>query len=155
MTARLRRAHPMRIDGIPKCRDITDVTRDDRGDDSTMPWTVLIVDDHAGFRHFARGLLEADGFTVVGEAADGDEALVAADALRPELVLLDVLLPGSDGFAVAERLAERRRPPLVVLTSSHDAHEFGERLGRTTARGFIRKDDLTGPALARLAGLAP
>jgi DNA-binding NarL/FixJ family response regulator len=139
----------------PKSRDITDVTRGDRGDDLRMPWTVLIVDDHAGFRHFARGLLEDDGFTVVGEAADGEQALVAAEALRPELVLLDVLLPGSDGFAVAERLAGTRRPPVVVLTSSHDAQEFGERLGRTAARGFIRKDDLTGAALARLAGLAP
>ena len=120
-----------------------------------MPWTVLIVDDHAGFRHFARGLLEADGFTVVGEAADGEAALVAADVLQPELVLLDVVLPGIDGFAVAERLAGGVRPPVVVLTSSRGAHELGERLGRTTARGFIRKDDLTGAALARLAGLVP
>jgi DNA-binding NarL/FixJ family response regulator len=118
-----------------------------------MPWTVLIVDDHASFRRFARGLLEADGFAVVGEAADGEAALVAADVLKPELVLLDVVLPGIDGFVVAERLAGGVRPPAVVLTSSRDAHELGERLGQTTARGFIRKDDLTGPALARLAGL--
>jgi DNA-binding NarL/FixJ family response regulator len=155
MTARLRRGHLMRIDDIPKSRDITDVTRGDRGDDSRMPWTVLIVDDHAGFRHFARGLLEADGFTVVGEAADGEEALVAADQLRPELVLLDIMLPGIDGFAVAERLAAVGHPPAVVLTSSCAAHDLGERLGQTTARGFIRKDDLTGVALARLAGFAP
>ena len=120
-----------------------------------MPWTVLIVDDHAGFRHFARELLEAGGFTVVGEVADGEAALVAADALRPELVLLDVVLPGIDGFAVAERLAGGGHPPAVVLTSSRAAHELGERLGQTTARGFIRKDDLTGAALAKLAGLAP
>jgi DNA-binding NarL/FixJ family response regulator len=119
-----------------------------------MPWTVLIVDDHAGFRRFARGLLESDGFTVVGEAADGEAALVAFDALRPELVLLDVMLPGIDGFAVAERLAGRGHAPAVVLTSSRDADELGERLGRATARGFIRKDDLTGAALAKLAGLA-
>jgi DNA-binding NarL/FixJ family response regulator len=123
-------------------------------DDRPMPWTVLIVDDHAGFRRFARRLLEADGFDVIGEAADGEAALVAADALRPELVLLDVLLPGIDGFAVAERLAGEHHPPAVVLTSSRSAHELGERLDRTTARGFIRKDDLTGVALARLAGLA-
>ena len=120
-----------------------------------MPWTVLIVDDHAGFRHFARGLLEADGFTVVGEAADGEAALAAADKLQPELVLLDVGLPGIDGFTVAERLAGGGHPPVVVLTSSRGADELGERLGRTTARGFIRKDDLTGAVLARLAGLAP
>jgi len=119
-----------------------------------MSWTVLIVDDHAGFRRFARKLLEADGFTVVGEAADGEAALVSADALRPELVLLDVVLPGLDGFAVAERLARGGHPPAVVLTSSRSAHELGQRLDQTTARGFIRKDDLTGGALAKLAGLA-
>jgi DNA-binding NarL/FixJ family response regulator len=119
-----------------------------------MPWTVLIVDDHAGFRHFARELLEAGGFIVVGEAADGEEALVAADTLRPELVLLDVVLPGIDGFAVAERLATGVHPPAVVLTSSRSARELGKRLDQTAARGFIRKDDLTGAALARLAGLA-
>ena len=129
--------------------------RDPRWDDPGMPRTVLIVDDHAGFRRFARGLLEADGFTVVGEAADGEDALVAAHTLRPELVLLDVLLPGIDGFAVAERLAGAAQPPIVVLTSSRAADEFGGRLSRTTARGFIRKDDITGAALATLAGLAP
>ena len=120
-----------------------------------MPLTVLIVDDHAGFRRFARGLLEADGFMVVGEAADGEAALVAADVLQPDVVLLDIVLPGIDGFAVAERLAGWAHPPAVVLTSSRGAHELGERLGHTTARGFVRKDDLTGAALARLADLAP
>jgi DNA-binding NarL/FixJ family response regulator len=51
--------------------------------------TVLIVDDHAGFRSFARALLEAEGFDVVGEAADGASALASARVLAPELVLLD------------------------------------------------------------------
>jgi DNA-binding NarL/FixJ family response regulator len=55
--------------------------------------TVLIVDVHAGFRGFARRLLEADGFIVVGEAGDGASALSAVDDERPELVLLDVVLP--------------------------------------------------------------
>ena len=71
-----------------------------------MAWTVLIVDDHAGFRGFARRLLEADGFTVVGEAGDGNSALGGGRRSAPEIVLLDVVLPDIDGFAVAERLAE-------------------------------------------------
>ena len=96
-----------------------------------MPQTVLIVDDHAGFRGFARRLLEAGGFTVVGEAEDGASALAAVEALRPELVLLDVVLPDTDGFAVAERLAERSDGPVVVLTSSREAADFGERLDRS------------------------
>jgi DNA-binding NarL/FixJ family response regulator len=112
--------------------------------------TVLVVDDHAGFRHFARHLLEATGVAVVGEAEDGRSALDAAVALRPCVVLLDVMLPDLDGFAVAERLAALAVPPAVVLTSSRDPQEYGERLSRSSARGFIRKDDLSGAAIERL-----
>ena len=70
-----------------------------------------IVDDHAGFRAAARGLLEAGGFDVLGEAADGTSALAAVAKLQPEIVLLDVQLPDLDGFAVAERLASDGVPP--------------------------------------------
>ena len=110
--------------------------------------TVLIVDDHAGFRGFARRLLEAGGFTVVGEANDGASALTAVQELRPELVLLDVVLPDTDGFAVAERLAENREGPVVVLTSSREAADFGDRVERSPVSGFIHKDELSGAALA-------
>lgn len=117
-----------------------------------MALTVLIVDDHAGFRGFARQLLEASGFRVVGEADDGSTALAAVDALQPELVLLDVLLPDTDGFFVAERLAERADRPAVVLTSSREATDFGRRLERSPVNGFIHKDDLSGTAIAALVG---
>ena len=63
-----------------------------------MAKTVLVVDDHAGFRSRARLLLEADGYEVVGEAADGTSALAASRRLHPEVVLLDVQLPDLDGF---------------------------------------------------------
>jgi two-component system nitrate/nitrite response regulator NarL len=116
---------------------------------------VLIVDDHAGFRRFARRLLEAAGFTVVGEAQDGASAVLAVEELRPELVLLDIVLPDMDGFAVAERLVENGDGPVVVLTSSREAADFGERLERTPARGFIHKDDLSGAALAAMARSSP
>jgi DNA-binding NarL/FixJ family response regulator len=117
-----------------------------------MPQTVLIVDDHAGFRGFARRLLEACGYTVVGEAEDGASALAAADALQPDVVLLDVLLPDTDGFEVAQRVAARRAETIVVLTSSREASDFGERLERSPATGFIHKDDLSGATLASVAG---
>jgi DNA-binding NarL/FixJ family response regulator len=120
-----------------------------------VPPTVLIVDDHAGFRGFARRLLEADGYTVVGEADDGSSALDAVDVLCPELVLLDVMLPDTDGFAVAERLAENGDGPVVVLISSREAADFGGRMASTSARGFVHKDDLSGDALAALTGDAP
>ena len=86
-----------------------------------MRTRVLIVDDHDGFRASARALLEAEGFAVVGEAADGIGALAAVERLRPDVVLLDVQLPDLDGFAVAERLAAAPDPPRVVLISSRDA----------------------------------
>jgi len=65
----------------------------------------LIVDDQATFRRFARAILEAAGFEIVGEAADGASALEAVARLRPAAVLLDVHLPDLDGFGVAEQLA--------------------------------------------------
>jgi DNA-binding NarL/FixJ family response regulator len=117
-----------------------------------MPQTVLIVDDHAGFRGLARRVLEAGGFEVVGEAGDGASALAAVAALRPQVVLLDVLLPDSDGFEVADRIAESGKGALVVLTSSREATDFGARLARSPASGFIHKDDLSGEALTSLVG---
>lgn len=117
-----------------------------------MPRTVLIVDDHASFRRLARKLLEAGGFTVVGEAADGRSALAAAAALHPQLVLLDVLLPELDGFAVARQLATQAEPPLVVLTSSRDRLELGTRLADAPAVAFLQKDELSAERLAAIAG---
>ena len=116
-----------------------------------MAWTVLIVDDHPGFRSFARRVLEADGFTVVGEAGDGSSAVEAAARLRPALVLLDVMLPDRDGFAVARELSDSGTGATVVLTSSREADDFGGRLERSPARGFIHKDELSGAALAAFA----
>jgi DNA-binding NarL/FixJ family response regulator len=114
--------------------------------------TVLIVDDHPAFRGSASALLEAEGFSVVGEAADGDEAIAAVERLRPQVVLLDIQLPDMDGFAVAERLAVRPDPPRVVLISSRDADAYGPRLDAAAARGFIPKRELSGSALAALVG---
>jgi CheY-like chemotaxis protein len=80
-------------------------------DDQPMRPTVLIVDDHAAFRASARALLQAEGFDVVGEAANGAAAVEAVAALRPEIVLLDIQLPDLDGLAVAEQLAAAPDPP--------------------------------------------
>lgn len=112
-----------------------------------MGWSLLIVDDHAGFRASARALLEADGYIVLGEAGDGPSALVQSRLLHPQVVLLDVQLPGMDGFRVAERLAEERTPPTVVLISSRAPGTFRRRLESSSARGFIPKDELSGDRL--------
>jgi DNA-binding NarL/FixJ family response regulator len=72
---------------------------------------LVLIDDHAAYRSLARALLEREGFEVLGEAYDGDSAVEVVERLRPGLVLLDVHLPGDDGFAVAERLAALSSPP--------------------------------------------
>jgi DNA-binding NarL/FixJ family response regulator len=111
---------------------------------------VLIVDDHAAFRASARALLEAEGFDVVGEAADGATAVRAVADLQPEVVLLDIHLPDLDGLTVAEQLAAFSQPPDVVLTSSRDAAAYGPRVRTVPARGFIPTSALSGEALAAL-----
>jgi DNA-binding NarL/FixJ family response regulator len=117
-----------------------------------VPQTVLIVDDHAGFRGAARALLEADGFQVVGESATGGEGLAAAERLRPDLVLLDIGLPDLDGIEVAGRLSAcPGGGPAVVLTSSRDASDYPPHFEHCGARGFIAKAELSGDALAMLA----
>ncbi len=113
--------------------------------------TVLIVDDHADFRAFARSMLQASGLDVVGEAEDGRSAIAEAAALRPGIVLLDVQLPDLDGFAVCERLSAAEDAPVVVLTSTRSASSYRRRLAASSAHGFIAKADLSGRALAAFA----
>jgi DNA-binding NarL/FixJ family response regulator len=117
-----------------------------------MPVTVVIVDDHPSFRTSARTLLELEGFDVVGEAADGESAVELAKRLRPELVLLDVALPDTNGFDVAERLAGG--PSKVILTSSREQRDLGRRVRSSGALGFVPKDRLTGHALRVMLGNA-
>ncbi len=119
-----------------------------------MPTTVVIVDDHAGFRRMARRMLNHAGFDVVGEAGDGESALATVASLRPEMVLLDIQLPDLDGFAVARLLEEAGIGATVILTSSRSASDYGSRLAQSSARGFIPKAELSGPALVCLLGAA-
>ncbi len=134
--------HPVRASPDAAARDLWD--------DRPVGHTVLIVDDHEAFRESASAMLDAEGFTVVGQAADAGGALAAAERLRPQVVLLDVQLPGLDGFAVAERLSAGTSPPRVVLISSREAVAYGSRLQNAHARGFITKRELSGAALAAL-----
>ena len=119
---------------------------------SSLRPTVLIVDDHADFRASARAMLEAEGFDVVGEAAGGEQALAEVERLTPDVVLLDVQLPGEDGFAVAKRLAAGASGATVILISSREAAAYGSRLDAAAAQGFLAKRILSGEALAALLG---
>jgi DNA-binding NarL/FixJ family response regulator len=111
--------------------------------------SLLIVDDHEGFRSWAREVLADEGFDVVGVAGDGRTAIELAEQLAPDVVLLDIQLPDLDGFAVAQRLGGATR---VVLTSGRAPEDFGGRLAGGS-HDFLRKEDLSGAALeAVLAG---
>lgn len=107
-----------------------------------MATTVLIVDDHPSFRSVARMLLEAEGYEVVGEAPDGEQALELARQLSPDVVLLDLNMPGIDGFEVARRLPAG---PAIVLVSSRDARDIGPL--DANVMGFIAKGELSGASL--------
>jgi DNA-binding NarL/FixJ family response regulator len=112
---------------------------------------VLIVDDHPSFRASARVLLESEGFDVVGEAEDGASAVTETFRLRPEIVLLDVQLPDTDGFDVAAQITARGgQVPAVILVSSRDSSDFGPLVSRCGAMGFVPKAELSGERLQAL-----
>jgi len=130
-------------------KSLTDPARD-VCNDHPVGVSVLIVDDHASFRRLARRLLEDAGYSVVGEATDSASTVAAVAELRPDVVLLDVLLPDETGFAVADRLAAGPERPVVLLTSSRSADDYG---AAVAGRLFLAKSELTRQRIeAALAG---
>ncbi|MDQ1614932.1 MAG: hypothetical protein QOJ60_871 [Actinomycetota bacterium] len=109
--------------------------------------TAIVVDDHASFRAFAARLLTAAGFDVVAEADGAATGLDQVRELRPDLVLLDVVLPDGDGVEVARSLGDQAATH-VLLTSSRTTEELGDAVA---AYHFVTKADLTIAGLARLA----
>jgi DNA-binding NarL/FixJ family response regulator len=102
--------------------------------------SVLIVDDHPVVRQGLRSLLHvADGITVAGEASDGPGALALAESLRPDVVLLDLKLPGMDGLAVLGELGGSSSPRVLVLTSATDPARARQAV-RAGAAGVVYKD---------------
>jgi CheY-like chemotaxis protein len=120
----------------------------------TVSAAILVVDDHDGFRALARTMLEMAGFTVA-EAATGAEATEAARIIRPRLVLLDIQLPDVDGFEVARRLAGQEHGPVIVLTSTREASDYGRQISSSPAAGFLPKDQLSGAAMRRFLAESP
>jgi DNA-binding NarL/FixJ family response regulator len=86
---------------------------------------VLVVDDQAAYRRaLASVVTETDGFVMVAETTTGEESLTVAAEVRPDLVLMDVNLPGISGIDAARRLTESAGGPVVVLLSTYDEDEF-------------------------------
>ena len=105
------------------------------------PIRVLVVDDHSVVREGIRHILEGEpGFAVVGEAANGAEALRLAEAQRPDVVVLDVTMPGESGLRVAPRLLAAVPEARVLFLSMHDNAEYVREGTRVGAHGYILKD---------------
>ena len=117
-----------------------------------MAWTILIVDDHPSFRASARVGLESVGFPVIGEAAARAAAVTACVRLQPEVVLLDVQLPDTDGFNVCAEITSHAEHPTVIMTSSRDGSDFGPLVSTSGACGFVPKAELSGERVQELLG---
>src|SRR5690606_8897578 len=101
---------------------------------------VLVVDDDPLVRAGLRLLLDGDSLRVVGEAADGAEALREVDARQPHVVLMDIRMPGVDGLAATEAICKLPAPPEVIVLTTFHADEQVLRALRAGAAGFLLKD---------------
>jgi len=110
-------------------------------DNRGVPERILIVDDHPLTRDALAALLAQQGFEVVGEAADGEEALAAARTLEPDLVLLDLTMPGMDGLTALPRLREVAPAAEVVVLTASDAEENLLAAIRGGAAGYLLKTE--------------
>ena len=116
-----------------------------------VPLSCLIVDDNASFLRTAGRVLERQGLTVAGIASNTADALRLADALRPDVVLVDIALGGESGFDLARRLAAGDADcPTVILVSTHAESDFVDLIEETPAAGFVPKSELSADAVRRL-----
>jgi CheY-like chemotaxis protein len=111
---------------------------------------ILIVDDSPRFREMAAGLLAERGFDVLAAVEDGEQALAAVGRECPDGILLDINLPGPDGFAVAASLAAVCPAARIVLTSADFARLPDGLLQDCAAAAFVAKEDLAAANLERL-----
>src|SRR6185437_5011284 len=113
--------------------------------------TVLLVDDQERFRGALRELIAcADGFALVGEASSGEEATRAVQTLAPQLVLMDVVMPGMGGIAAARTIIDRRPAPMVVLISVDDRSVHPEAGDLGASVPYVQKQDLKPSRLREL-----
>jgi CheY-like chemotaxis protein len=117
-----------------------------------MPVRCLVVDDSRSFLDAARAVLEREGLTIVGVASTGPEALRQAEALRPDVVLLDISLGDESGFDVARQLAQDSGAgdATVILISTHSEADFEDLIAESPAAGFVPKSELSASAIRRI-----
>ena len=112
---------------------------------------VLVADDQAPFRTAARAVLEvAPEFEVVGEVTSGEEAVDEAELLRPDLVVMDVMMNGIGGVEATRRILASRPETLVVLVSSYRSEDVPKAVAESGALAFVPKDRFSAATLAGL-----
>ncbi len=120
------------------------------------PIRIVVADDHLSVRIGIRRLLEAESdIVIVGEASDGVQALSLAEGLLPDILLLDVEMPGMDGLQVTAKLREKRTPVQVLALSAYDDQQYTQGMLENGAAGYLTKDDAPAvllDVLRRIAG---
>jgi DNA-binding NarL/FixJ family response regulator len=116
---------------------------------------LMIVDDHPVVREGLRGMLEADpGITVVGEAASGDEAVVRAGELRPDVILMDLRMPNGDGVSATSRILANRPESRVIVLTTYETDQDIVRAVEAGAAGYLLKDTSRADLLAAIVSAA-
>jgi DNA-binding NarL/FixJ family response regulator len=114
---------------------------------------VLLVDDHPVVRMGLRGMLEAD-VTVVGEAGSGDEAVTRARELEPDVILMDLRMPGGDGVSAIGRILADRPGTRVIVLTTYETDQDIVRAVEAGAAGYLLKDTSRADLLAAIASAA-
>ncbi len=119
------------------------------GDPEGETVSVLVVDDQAPFRLAARAVIKrAEGFELVGEAESGEEAVALAADLRPDLVLMDINMPGINGLEATARIVADAPDAVVFLCSTYERSDLPDEAVESGARAYINKEEL-GPVVLR------
>jgi len=138
--------------GVPTFRALAKggtISDDMNADGSTKTVSVLIVDDQHPFRDVARTVIAlTDGFVVAGEAESGEQAVEMADAQHPDLVLMDINLPGINGIEATRRIKAAHPETAVILLSTYSAGDLPADARECGAIEYVHKEDF-GPSLVQ------
>jgi DNA-binding NarL/FixJ family response regulator len=121
-----------------------------RGHTGPVQLRCVIIDDDEMFLSVARALLEADGLTVAGVASSSAEAVRQVDALRPDVVLIDIRLGGESGFDAARQLAADGRAAALIMISTSARQDYADLVAESPAHGFLPKAELSAAAIRRV-----
>ena len=104
-----------------------------------MPFTILLADDHSVVRHGLKALIAHEGFTVVGEASDGHEAVNLAERLRPNLALLDIAMPLLNGVDAAREITKVSPSTKVIILTIYEGDTYVLRALQAGVKGYVLK----------------